>query len=426
MIRGMAQQSEPTSIIVTRKNHTLSRKQISPNALKVLYRLQRSGYKAYLVGGSIRDILLKQPTKDFDVVTNAHPEEISELFSNSMIIGRRFRLVHIKFQNEIIECSTFRAHHDNDANNSSGRIIRSDNTFGSIEDDVWRRDFTVNALYYNLEDFSIIDYTGGLIDLRRRVMRIIGDPLTRFKEDPVRLLRAIRLAAKLNFTLHPDTESQVKTQQALLSQVPSSRLFHEWLTLFFHGYAVVTYRKMQEYGYLDELFPVIGQALEARQCQSDQLLIDRALEATDDRFQTRQSINPGFLMAVLFWPVVCLHHDALANEKLKPAVRFMRAIDQALAETHHLIRLPSRMIHMMKSMWRMQKHLEFPTPRRVDSLYGQRYFRAAFDLLELRAHSGEIRFKWPQWWQSYQNGSTKIRLKMLRKLQSERKNHRAK
>ena len=420
------QRTDSTSVVVTRKNHSLSRKHISPNALKVLYRLQRAGYEAYLVGGCIRDILLKQPTKDFDVVTNAHPEEIRQLFSNSRVIGRRFQLVHINFHKEVIECSTFRASQDDsvDEGNVDG-MIQSDNTFGSIEEDVWRRDFTVNALYYNVKDYSIVDYTGGLIDLRHRVMRILGDPERRFEEDPVRLLRAVRLAAKLNFTLHPDTDAIVKTQQALLSQVPSSRLFHEWSKLFFHGHAVVTYRKMVEYDYMNTLFPAISKALIARGISSDQALIDRALTATDERFYASQSINPGFLMAVFFWPVVLWHESQLSGERLKPAARFMKAIDKALDETMHLIRLPARMIHMMRTMWRMQKHLEFPKVRRVDNLYEQRYFRAAYDLLELRAQSGEIRFKWPQWWKAYQAGSTKVRMKMLRKLQEQQRARRA-
>ncbi|MBV52492.1 MAG: poly(A) polymerase [Coxiellaceae bacterium] len=422
-----AQQSDSTSIVVTRKNHPLSRKHISPNALKVLYRLQRAGYEAYLVGGSIRDILLKQATKDFDVVTDAHPEEIRELFSNSRIIGRRFRLVHINFREEIIECSTFRAHQDKaDTQDASQGEIQSDNTFGSIEEDVWRRDFTVNALYYNVKDFSIVDYTGGLMDLRHRVMRIIGDPLKRFTEDPVRLLRAIRLAAKLNFSMHPDTEVMVRTQHALLSKVPSSRLFHEWLKLFFHGYAEVTYRKMLDYGYLDALLPTVTKVLKDRDIATDQALFNRALKATDERFAAGQSINPGFLMAVFFWPVVCWHEAQLCHQKLKPAVRFMRAIDLALDETTHLIRLPSRMLHMMRSMWRMQKHLQDPKVRRVDNLYAQRYFRAAYDFLELRAESGEIRFKWPHWWRSYQAGSTKARMRMLRKLQDQQHARRSK
>lgn len=411
----------PVSVVVKRKHHALSRKSISPNALKVLYRLRQAGFDAFLVGGSIRDILLKRKTKDFDVVTNALPEEINRLFSNSRVIGRRFRLVHIMFHKEIIECSTFRASGEDDnkvhqrQQETPDTPMVSDNVYGSIEDDAWRRDFTVNSLYYNIDDFSIIDYTGGIIDLRERVMRIIGDPNQRFVEDPVRLLRAIRLAAKLDFTLHPDTEAVVKTGQDLLSHVPPSRIFHEYMKLFFSGYAKATFDKMTEYHYMEALFPSMMSTLKTAS-PSHHKLIRLALKATDERFHSGKSINPGFLGAVFLWPVVCHHEQALMITEKKSHVRFMRAIDLALGNVSELMVLPNRMKHMIRSMWRMQKHLDNPRKRRVDGLYGQRYFRAAYDLLLLRAESGEIRYRWPHWWRNYQKATTKARNKMLSKL----------
>jgi poly(A) polymerase len=414
------QQKNPMSVVVKRKNHSLSRKQVSPNALKVLYRLQKAGFDAFLVGGSVRDILLRRPTKDFDVVTNALPEEIYKLFSNSRIIGRRFRLVHIMFHKEIIECSTFRAGGGDDVGSvDDDGHENSENIFGSIEEDAWRRDFTVNSLYYNIEDFSIIDYTGGIVDLRERVMRIVGDPEKRFTEDPVRLLRAIRLAAKLGFSMHPETDKVVLARPDLLSQVPPSRIFHEFLKLFFFGHATVTYSKMTEYGYMKALFPGVSQVLTERALPTDLKLIDRALKATDDRFHAKKSINPGFLVAVFLWPVVRFHEQQLKDIERKPHARFMRAMDLALSNASELMHLPHRMVAMIRAMWRMQQHLENPKARRVDGLYAQRYFRAAYDLLELRAQAGETRFKWPHWWRSYQKSSTKMRDKLLRKLKEQ-------
>jgi poly(A) polymerase len=421
----------PVSVIVKRKNHALSRKQISPNALKALYRLKQAGFDAFLVGGGVRDILLKKPTKDFDIVTNALPEEVRKLFSNSRIIGRRFKLVHILFHKEIIECSTFRADGGDDQSSVSSRRqsidgesevnlnkpeLRHDNVYGSIEQDAWRRDFTVNSLYYNIKDFSIIDYTGGIVDLRAKVMRIIGDPMQRFEEDPVRLLRAVRLSAKLKFSMHPDTDAVVKTQQDLLDNVPPSRIFHEFMKLFFSGYAVLTYEQMMGYGYMEKLFPELAVALRHRICPSHEKVIKLALKATDVRFKENKTINPGFLVAVFLWPVVCYHNEALKAEESREHARFMLAVDLAIAGSSQLMNLPNRMKQMIRSMWRMQKHLENPRPRRVDGLYGQRYFRASYDFLLLRAEAGEIRYRWSSWWRNYQKATTKVRLKMLTKI----------
>lgn len=223
--------------VIPRVAHSLSREKISPNALKVLYRLKQVGYASYLVGGAVRDLLLDRQPKDFDVVTDARPEAIRKLFVNSRIIGRRFRLLHVFFPEEIIEVSTFRANAQEDdqsihENDEAALMLASDNTYGTIEEDAWRRDFTVNALYYNIADFSVVDYTGGMNDLKNKTIRMIGDPVQRYHEDPIRLLRAIRLAAKLNFKIDLQTEAPLKNLSHLLQHVPESRLFDELLKLF--------------------------------------------------------------------------------------------------------------------------------------------------------------------------------------------------
>jgi len=228
------------STLIPRDKHSLTRKNISPNALKVLYRLKKFGYASYLVGGGVRDLLLNRRPKDFDIATDGPPEALRKLFTNSRIIGRRFRLLHVFFPGEIIEVSTFRANEQADEGESSEDddadapvMIAAENTYGTIEEDAWRRDFTVNALYYNIADFSVIDFTSGMLDLKHRIIRMIGDPVQRYHEDPIRLLRAIRLAAKLRFKIHPQTETPLKMLSGLLQHVPESRLFDELLKLFF-------------------------------------------------------------------------------------------------------------------------------------------------------------------------------------------------
>jgi len=258
-------------IIIPRNNHSLSRKNLSPNAVKVLYRLNKAGYDAYLVGGCIRDHLIGAKTKDFDVVTNATPEEVHATFSNSRLIGRRFRLVHVTFGREIIEVSTFRANsaqEDSDevhkgqgslkgkdsARSTHGMLLR-DNVYGSIEEDAERRDFTFNALYYNVQDFSIHDYCGGLKDIENKVIRIIGDPKKRYKEDPVRMLRAIRFAGKLGFEIDPVTAAPIKEMAHLLDHIPPARLFEEVLKLMGSGNGITTFELLREYGLFRYLFP---------------------------------------------------------------------------------------------------------------------------------------------------------------------------
>ncbi|MEM9208021.1 MAG: polynucleotide adenylyltransferase PcnB, partial [Pseudomonadota bacterium] len=252
--------------IIARAEHTVSRADISRNALKVLQRLDKAGYQAFLVGGCVRDTLLGLYPKDFDVATNAHPDEVRALFGNCRLIGRRFRLAHVRFGREIIEVATFRASavspddHEDAVLDTEGRILR-DNVYGSIEDDVWRRDFTCNALYYNIADFSIWDYAGGVADIQNRRLVLIGDPATRLREDPVRMLRAVRFAAKLDFTIDPDVSAAMHRQAGLVTSVPPARLFDEFTKLFQGGHAERTFELLWEYRLFDQLFPETTAAL---------------------------------------------------------------------------------------------------------------------------------------------------------------------
>ena len=287
--------------IFSRKQHIISRKKISPNALRVMYRLHKAGFAAYLVGGGVRDLLLSRSPKDFDVVTDAHPEEIYRLFRNSQLIGRRFRIVHVYYPGEIIEVSTFRATLENETQANKNHL---NNIFGSIDEDVWRRDFTVNALYYNIDDFSIVDYTHGVKDIEKKIIRTIGDPSIRFEEDPVRMLRALRLSAKLNFQIHKPASDIIHAHAEWLQKVPKARLFDEVNKLFFAGFAYKAYQMLCEYGYMRMLFPALSQALQGEDATIYQQFIDNAMRDTDERFEHEQTLNPGFLFSVLLWPSV--------------------------------------------------------------------------------------------------------------------------
>src|SRR5690606_33324797 len=251
-------QPRPSPKIIPRAEHPISRANISSNALKVLYRLKNAGYSAFIVGGGVRDLLLGRHPKDFDVVTDALPEEVDRLFRNCRLIGRRFRLAHVRFGRDVVEVATFRAtgNGEDDArlHDETGRILR-DNVYGTIDEDVWRRDFTVNALYYNIADFTLWDYTTGLEDIKSRTLRLIGDPETRYREDPVRMLRAVRLAAKLDFTIAPGTAEPIPRLAPLLADVPPARLFDEVLKLFQSGHAVRSFDLLREHGLFGYLFP---------------------------------------------------------------------------------------------------------------------------------------------------------------------------
>ena len=380
--------------IVSRGKHGLSRKKISDNALKVLYRLKKSGFSAYLVGGGVRDLLLKQPTKDFDVVTNARPNQIRKLFSNSRIIGRRFRLVHVLFRHEIIEVSTFRAMKAVDADDDN----LSDNTFGSLEEDAWRRDFTINALFYNIEDFSIVDYTGGFSDLNSKTVRVIGDPLVRAQEDPVRLLRALRFAAKLNFRLEEQLDSVLRAESGLIRQVPSARLLHECEKLFCSGYACSVFDILKQYGYLKYFFSeeVVGH-IESGPGSS---LVRASLRAADKRYAKKEPLNMGFILAVFLWPAIEARVAVEGNQHKRFYQALHVSIGVVVRDQLAALMIPKRLLSMMKSMWLLQYNFERRRPRRIKSLLSHRYFRAAFDLLKLRSGQSPHLKKLASWWET--------------------------
>ena len=380
--------------IVPREEHPVSRKAISRSALKVLDRLHEGGFGAYLVGGGVRDALVGIAPKDFDIATDASPEDIRALFRNSRIIGRRFRLVHVVFGREIIEVATFRAAHDKGEGGevgASGRIVR-DNVFGSISEDAHRRDFSVNALYYNVADRSVVDYVGGLEDIEKKVFRLIGDPLTRCEEDPVRVLRAVRLSAKLGFTIEKDTGKAMEKVAPELRHTPPARLFEEVLKLFQGGYAERSFAAVVEHDLLRYLFPLLAERLKGGEEDGGgdgglRTMLDAALANTDRRVAEGKPITPSYLLAFMLWPDV----EERAREEVASGVPVHEALregaEDVLSRQLRVISIPRRFSGPMKEIWQMQPRLERNRGRRALALMEDRRFRAAYDFLCLRARA---------------------------------------
>jgi len=394
---------------VPRGEHPISRANISPYALKVLYRLKDAGFQAFLVGGAVRDLLLGLAPKDFDVATGAHPEQVRRLFRNSRLIGRRFHLAHVRFGEEIVEVATFRAAHteiDEDHGvdetghrvlDEHGRILR-DNLYGTIEEDVWRRDFTANALYYNIEDYSIWDYVGGVPDARNRILRLIGDPETRYREDPVRMLRAARFAGKLAFTLHPDSEAPVYRLSYMLDSVPPARLFDETMKLMLAGRGMPSFELLFRLDLLEHLMPDVDAALREQPQSPGARLLRLGIEGTDERINADRNVTPSFLFAVLFWPAI-LREAGVAGGPLPtdPQVA-LAACDAVLARQVRRLAIPRRFSLPMRELIALQSRFERRAGRRALRLLEHPRFRAAYDFLCLRAASGEVDPALAEWW----------------------------
>lgn len=391
--------------IIQRSEHNVSRSSVSENALKVLYRLKNAGFESYLVGGGVRDILLGRDPKDFDIATNATPEEVKGLFRNCRLIGRRFRLAHVHFSGDIIEVATFRGQHEGDQGDDGqivdGMIVR-DNVYGNLHDDAWRRDFTVNSLYYNIKDFSIVDYVGGLEDLKARRLSLIGEPDQRYREDPVRMLRAVRFAAKLNFTIEQESEAPLFELGELLEGVPPARLFEEFLKLFLSGHARDSYRLLQHYGLFRCLFPQTQGKLTETDCESFHQLIQQALENTDERIAQGKSVTPAFLLAVFLWGPVQDLRARYKERGMSEQQALTAAMDAVLSGQSRRISIPRRFQIPIKEIWNLQDRLARRAPKRSPRLLGHPRFRAAYDFLVLRAGAGGVEQELADWWTEFQ------------------------
>lgn len=392
------------SRVVPRSQHNVSKTDINQNALKVLNRLHSSGFQAYLVGGSVRDLLLGKLPKDFDVATNARPNQIKKLFRNARIIGRRFKLVHIIFHRDIIEVATFRGtegpdFEDNQQTNEKGMLVR-DNVYGTLDEDAWRRDFTINSLYYNIEDGSLVDLTGGVQDIHQRVLRIIGDPLTRYQEDPVRMLRAIRFAAKLHFSLAKETAEPLSHLKELLRHVSSSRLFDEITKLYQCGEAVAAQGLLTEHGLFPQLFEQTAQLLTTDYPVN--ALLGIALENTDARIRDNKPVTPAFLFAVLLWFPLQKRANFLQEEGMDPLPALEKAMSQVIARQNQVITIPKRFTQIVREIWLLQYRFPKRFGHRAFHLLEHSRFRAAYDFLALRALAGDESMELAQWWSTFQ------------------------
>ena len=385
--------------VIPRDQHTISRRDISPNALRVLYRLREAGFGAYLVGGAVRDLLVGGRPKDFDVATDATPEQVKQLFRNCRLIGRRFRLAHVVFGREIIEVATFRANSDDgsgDREVENGMLVR-DNVYGSIEDDAVRRDFTCNALYYAIEDFSVRDYTGGFEDVMARRMRLIGDPEQRYREDPVRMLRAVRLAAKLGFDIDAPTAEPLPRLAGLLSEAAPARLFEEVLKLFLSGHGEASFLGLERYGLLSALFPESAAALKSNRSGALRSMLLEGLRSTDARVANEEPVSPSFLFALLLWPAFCRALITLQRQGLAQEEAQRRAADRVTLHQLTTIALPRRFSLPMQEIWLLQSRFSSRQRKRVLRTLSHPRFRAAFDFLVLRQsasaeHAEDIAF----------------------------------
>lgn len=456
-----------TPLIIPRAEHSISRAQISENALKVLYRLKEAGFGGFLVGGCVRDLMLGREPKDFDVVTDARPEQIRELFRNSRIIGRRFRLVHVRFGREIIEVATFRAvPHDPDEWAASddvedGEMLRDElagtealepgepeesaeppesprsgrrssrrerelepvnpNIFGSQEEDALRRDFTVNALYYDIRDFSVCDYVGGVTDLQAGVLRMIGDPETRYREDPVRMLRVVRFAAKLGLKIDAQTAAPLSKLAPLLASVPPARMFEEVLKLFHGGHALDTFEMLRHYGLFRFLFPEAEESL-AAEGDSDHyphMLLPQALANTDKRLAEDKPVNPAFLFAAILWEPVRERTALLIANGMHPAEAQMRAAEEVLREEQRHVSIPKRFSFPMREIWSLQSRFARRQGKNALKLFESKRFRAAYDFLLLRTHAGEEPQELADWWTRFQEVDANARQGMIQSLSTE-------
>ncbi|WP_217526384.1 polynucleotide adenylyltransferase PcnB [Vibrio cholerae] len=407
--------------IIPRQEHPISRQQISENALKVLYRLHGAGFEAFLVGGGVRDLLLGGKPKDFDVATNATPEQLRQLFRNCRLIGRRFRLAHIMFGRDIVEVATFRGHHQetsqsqNIAAQSEAGMLLRDNVYGTIDEDAERRDFTINAMYYNIADYSIHDYAGGMEDLEDRLVRLIGDPETRYREDPVRMLRAVRFAVKLDFDIEEDTAAPIEQLAPLLRDIPAARLYEESLKMLQAGHGLETYHLMRQYNLFQQLFPTIAEHFTADYSSKTEQMLDLVLDATDIRVEEDLRINPAFMFAAMLWyPMIDLADRLMESLDLNEFDAITEASNRILDEVVKRIAIPRRHTTTVRDIWQLQQRLPRRSGKRAFRLLELNKFRAGFDFLEMRGEieGGETK-QLAEWWATFQSAGRNMRQAMV-------------
>ena len=426
--------------------HKIDLKLVADPAVRVVKTLQDAGYEAYIVGGAVRDLLVGLRPKDFDVATNATPEQVKGLFRRAFIVGRRFRLVHVIYgrgrEHEQIEVSTFRAYMDNavdtaavkgnektsrseldgksHAVDASGRVLR-DNVWGPQIEDAARRDFTVNAMYYDPSTQTVVDYHGGMADSKAKLLRMIGDPETRYREDPVRIIRVLRFAAKMGYKIEAKTEAPIRKMKALLANVPASRLFDEMIKLLQTGHSLASLQVLKKYGLDRDTFPILDAHFQGiANDPKREAFVNRALADTDRRVNEGKPVAPSFLLACIFWHEVAQRWQTLRDqgEGLMPALQ--QAIDAIFDARIGDISGRGKYASDMREIWTMQPRFDKRTGSSPASMLEQPRFRAAFDFMRLRADAGEIDESLAQWWETYSTGDEGQRRELVeaaRKLQ---------
>ncbi|MEO5698998.1 MAG: polynucleotide adenylyltransferase PcnB [Casimicrobiaceae bacterium] len=406
-------------------DHPIRRNQLSHGAREVTAKLQEAGFQAYVVGGAVRDLLLGVEPKDFDIATDAHPEQVKPLFRRAFLIGRRFRLVHVHIGGETVEVSTFRAAQTADeATDEHGRLL-ADNVYGTHAEDAARRDFTINALYFDPASEEIRDFVGGVADIRARRLKLIGAPTTRFREDPVRMLRGVRLAAKLDVAIEPKTAAPIARLASLIQNVPPARLFDEMQKLLLSGHAVETVRSLRAHGLSHGLLPMLDIILEQ---PLGQRFIELALANTDERVRSDRPVSPGFMFATLLWHQVLATWTAKKAGGDRPMPALFEAMDHVLEAQAKQLAIPRRFEATIKEIWSLQPRFEQRSGQRPFRLIEHPRYRAAWDFLDLRCQSGELEGAYAdlaQWWDRFVDASHEEREAMLRPDESPRRKKRS-
>jgi poly(A) polymerase len=402
--------------------HPVRADQVGTSARSVCRKLQEAGFKAFLVGGAVRDLMLGIQPKDFDIATDAHPEQIKPLFRRAFIIGRRFRLVHVHLGHDVLEVSTFRAAQlGDDATDQHGRLL-SDNVYGSQAEDAARRDFTINALYFDPSTEEIWDYVGGVPDVRARRLKLIGPPVTRYREDPVRMLRAVRLAAKLGCSIEPKTAEPIARLAELIQNVPAPRLFDEMQKLLLSGHATETLKSLRAHGLHHGLLPLLDVIVEQ---PGGQRFIQAALANTDARVREDRGVSPAFLFATLLWHEVLAQWTAAKSDGARPIPALFDAMDRVLTQQAEQLAIPRRFEATIKEIWSLQPRFEQRAGQRPFRLVEHPRFRAAYDFLMLRAEAGEAPRELADWWTRFESAEHAERESMLRADEAPKKRRRS-
>ena len=383
---------------LTTKEHGIDPDLVSSNAVRVTSTLQEAGFKAFLVGGAVRDLLLGVKPKDFDIATNATPEQVKRLFRRAFIIGKRFQIVHVMFGSDLIEVTTFRgAATDGAPKDEFGRVLR-DNTFGEQPEDATRRDFTINAMYYDPATQTVLDYHGGIADIRKKTLRIIGQPEARYREDPVRMLRVVRFAAKLGFDIAPTTRAPIAVMASLIDNVPAARVFDEMLKLLFSGQSLACLKQLRLEGLHHGLLPLLDVVLEQ---PLGAKFVTLALTNTDERVKQGKTVSPGFLFASLLWHQVLEKWQAYQASGEFPIPALHLAADDVLQTQTESLALQRRIASDMRDIWAMQPRFDRRVGKSPFKLIEHPRFRAGLDFLVLRAASGEIEQELADWWTDF-------------------------